>query len=85
MKSFIERVFKKRKENAEQVKEQIVEQPIEQVKQVKEEATRAAVEAIIEEVKEVIKQEEVVYSKPGHYFPDCNCFKCVRWRNQNAK
>jgi len=47
------------------------------------------VEAIIEEVKEVIikelKQGEVVtYSKPKH-FPDCNCFKCERWKQQNAK
>jgi hypothetical protein len=46
------------------------------------------VEAIIEEVKEVIKKEvkkeEVVsYPKPKH-FPDCNCFKCVKWKQQNA-
>ena len=26
--------------------------------------------------------EKEVYKKPGHYFADCNCFKCVRWRNQ---
>jgi hypothetical protein len=49
------------------------------------EATEAAVEAIIEEVKEVIKKEEVViYPQPNH-FSGCNCFKCVRWKNQNAK
>jgi hypothetical protein len=53
-------------------------------------ATEVAVEAIIEEVKEVIKKEEVkkeevvIYPKPNH-FPDCNCFKCVRWIKQNAK
>ena len=55
-----------------------------------DEATEVAVEAIIEEVKEVIKKEEVkkeevvIYPKPNH-FPDCNCFKCVRWIKQNAK
>ena len=44
------------------------------------------VEAIIEEVKKDIKKEEVkeVFAKPKH-FPDCNCFKCVRWKQQNAK
>ena len=53
------------------------------------ETTEAKVEAIIEEVKEVIKKEEVkkeevvTYSKPNH-FPDCNCFKCERWKQQNA-
>ena len=77
MKSFIDRVFKKRKYDAEQAKEQIIEQPIKQVEQIKEEATLAAIEAIV--------KEEVIYNKPGHYFPDCNCIKCIKWRNQNAK
>ncbi len=50
---------------------------------VKEQATEAVVEAIIKEVKKDIKKEaEVVYPKPNH-FPDCNCFKCLRWK-QNA-
>jgi len=71
MKAFIDRVFKKRKQDAEQVKESI---------RTEDQATEAMVEAIIEEVKQ---ETEVVYSKPNH-FPDCNCFKCVRWRNQNA-
>ena len=71
MKSFIERVFKKRKQDAEQSKTLTTE--------VTEQVTEAAVEAIIKEVKKEI------YSKPGHYFDDCNCFKCIRWRNQNAK
>ena len=71
MKSFIERVFKKRKQDAEQSKKLTTE--------VTEQVTEAAVEAIIKEVKKEI------YSKPGHYFDDCNCFKCIRWRNQNAK
>ena len=47
---------------------------------VSEEATEAMVEALIEEV----KKEDVLLKKPKH-FPDCTCFKCVRWRNQNAK
>jgi hypothetical protein len=71
MRAFIERVFKSKKLKTEK------------------KDTEAIVESIIEEVKEVIikelKQGEVVtYSKPKH-FPDCNCFKCVRWRQQNAK
>ena len=71
MRAFIERVFKSKKLKTEK------------------KDTEAIVESIIEEVKEVIikelKQGEVVtYSKPNH-FPDCNCFKCVRWRQQNAK
>jgi hypothetical protein len=73
MKEFIDKVFKPKK-----------------LKKEKEvEATEAKVEAIIEEVKEVIKKEEVkkeevvTYPKPKH-FPDCNCFKCERWKQQNA-
>ena len=74
MKEFIDNVFKPKK-----------------LKKEKEvEATKTKVEAIIKEVKEVIKKEEVkkeevvTYPKPNH-FPDCNCFKCVRWIKQNAK
>jgi len=71
MRAFIERVFKSKKLKKEK------------------KDTEAIVESIIEEVKEVIikelKQGEVVtYSKPKH-FPDCNCFKCGRWKQQNAK
>jgi len=34
---------------------------------------------------EPIKKEQVInYPKPKH-FPDCNCFKCGRWKQQNAK
>ena len=90
MKAFIDRIFKKRKKDAEQIEEnkKVLAEQIET--SIKEKVTQAAVETIIEEVKEVIKKEEVkkeevvVYPKPNH-FPDCNCFKCVRWRNQNAK
>jgi hypothetical protein len=70
MKAFIDRVFKKRKQDAEQIKAE-------------DKATEAMVEAIIEEVKQDLEQE--VFAKPGHYFDDCNCLKCVRWRNQDAK
>ena len=68
MKSFIDRIFKKRKHDAEQIEEPI---------KTEDKATEAMVETIIEEVK------KEVYKKPGHYFADCNCIKCVRWRNQN--
>ena len=76
MKAFIEKIFKSKKLKKEQ--------------EAKEQATEAMVESIIEEVKEVIKKEEVkkeevvTYPKPNH-FPDCNCFKCERWKQQNAK
>jgi multimeric flavodoxin WrbA len=75
MKAFIDRIFKKRKHDAEQIEEPI---------RTEDKATEAMVEAIIEEVKEELKEAEV-FTKPGHYFNDCNCVKCVRWRSQNAK
>jgi transcriptional regulatory protein LevR len=90
MKAFIDRIFKKRKKDAKQIEEnkKVLAEQVET--SIKEKVTQAAVETIIEEVKEVIKKEEVkkeevvVYPKPNH-FPDCNCFKCVRWIKQNAK
>jgi len=89
MKSFIERVFKSKKQKQKEILDEITHT------EVKEQATEAVVKAIIEEVKEVIKKEEakkeevkkeevVTYPKPNH-FPDCNCFKCGRWKQQNAK
>ena len=95
MKSFIDKIFRKRKSDAEQIEENkaILSKQIETAiknKIAQDKATEVAVEAIIEEVKEVIKKEEVkkeevvIYPKPNH-FPDCNCFKCVRWIKQNAK
>jgi len=90
MKAFIDRIFKKRKKDAEQIEENkaILSEQIEtSIKKhiVQTQATEVVVETIIEEVKqEEVKQEEV-YTKPGHYFNDCNCVKCVRWRSQNAK
>ena len=48
------------------------------------EVTEQATEAIIKAIKvETLEETEVIYPKPNH-FPDCNCFKCIRWRNQNA-
>ena len=75
MKAFIDRVFKMKKLKKEAIKNE------ELVTDIKEQATEAVIEAIKVEAP---KEEKEVYSKPGHYFPDCNCFKCVRWRNQNA-
>ena len=85
MKSFIDKIFRKRKSDAEQIEEnkKALAEQIET--SIKEKVTQDAVEEIIEEVKEAIKKEEVViYPQPNH-FSGCNCFKCVRWKNQNAK
>ena len=43
--------------------------------EVKEVATEAMVEAIVKKVD--------TPKKPNH-FPDCNCFKCMRWQQENA-
>jgi hypothetical protein len=74
MKAFIDRVFKKRKKDAEQIEEN---------KELLSEQIETSIKKYVEEVKQDLKQEEV-YTKPGHYFNDCNCVKCVRWRNQDA-
>ena len=95
MKAFIDKIFRKRKSDAEQIEEnkKVLAEQIETAiknKIAQDEATEVAVEAINEEVKEVIKKEEVkkeevvIYPQPNH-FSGCNCFKCVRWKNQNAK
>ena len=80
MKSFIDRIFKKRKHDAEQIEENkaILSEQIET--SIKERIDQNKIN--MEEVK-----QEVIYKKPGHYFADCNCAKCVRWRwiNQNAE
>jgi hypothetical protein len=57
-------------------------------KVIQDQATQAVLEAIIKEADKIIVEElkeAEVYTKPGHYFNDCNCVKCVRWRSQNAK
>jgi fumarylacetoacetate (FAA) hydrolase family protein len=86
MKAFIDKIFRKRKSDAEQIEEnkKVLAEQIETAiknKIAQDEATEVAVEAIIEEVK---KEEVVIYPQPNH-FSGCNCFKCVRWKNQNAK
>ena len=79
MKAFIDRIFKKRKKDAEQIEENkaILSEQIETAiknKIAQDKATEVAVEAIIEEVKEVIKKEEVkkeevvIYS--AHHCPN---------------
>ena len=75
MRAFIERVFKSKKQKQKELLDEIANT------EVKDQATEAIVEAIIKEVK---KEEVVTYPKPNH-FPDCNCFKCERWKQQNAK
>ena len=79
MKAFIEKVFKMKKQKQKEILDEIIH-------------TEVAVEAVIKEVKKETKKKDLkevkevkeVFAKPGHYFPDCNCFKCIRWRNQNA-
>jgi len=46
--------------------------------QVEEQATEAAIKAI-----KVEPKQEVVKPKKPNHFPDCKCFKCLRWQ-QNA-
>ena len=80
MKSFIDKIFRKRKSDAEQIEENkaILREQIET--SIKEKVTQDVVEEIIAEVK---KKEVIIYPQPNH-FSGCNCFKCVRWKNQNA-
>ena len=82
MKAFIERVFKSKKQKQKELIDEIADT------EVKDQATEVVVKAVVKKVKPVevpkIEVPKEVFKKPGHYFPDCNCFKCVRWRNQNA-
>jgi hypothetical protein len=73
MKAFIDRIFKKRKHDAERIEEN---------KKILSEQIEISIKEVVEKVEEV---QEEIYTKPGHYFNDCNCVKCVRWRNQSAK
>ena len=101
MKAFIDRIFKAKKQkelldeitNTEVIQEnkEILSKQIEisiKEKVTHDQATQAVLEAIVKEADKIIveelKQAEVI-TKPGHYFNDCNCVKCVRWRSQNAK
>lgn len=76
MKAFIERIFKAKKQKQKELLDEIANtEVIEENKK-----------TITKQIEKTLREHEVkeVYSKPGHYFADCNCFKCVRWRNQNA-
>ena len=75
MKAFIDRVFKSKKQKQKELLDEITHT------EVKDQATEAIVEAIIKEVKEEVKKEEVVKPKKPNHFPDCNCFKCIRWKH----
>jgi len=78
MKAFIERVFMAKKNKKLDAEAALVsEEPV----LVEEQATEAMVESIVEEVKKEVK--EVKYPNPNH-FPDCTCFKCYKWKSQNA-
>lgn len=77
MKTFIDKVFKKKDKDAEQIKEN---------KEILSEQIKTSIKERIDQNR--INMEEVekeIYNKPGHYFADCNCFKCIRWKNQSAK
>jgi len=75
MKAFIEKIFKAKKQKQQEILDEITNTEVE----------KQATEAVIKSIKvKLPKEEKVIYSRPGHYFPDCNCIKCVRWRNQNA-
>jgi hypothetical protein len=75
MKSFIDRVFKSKQQKQKELLDEITHTEV-------TEATEKATKAVIKSIK--VDESKEVYAKPGHYFPDCNCFKCVRWRNQGA-
>ena len=78
MKAFIDKIFKKRKLDVEQIKEnkEILSEQIET--SIQERIVQNQIN--MEEVEKETPQE--VFTKPGHYFNDCSCFKCVRWRHQ---
>jgi hypothetical protein len=95
MKAFIDRIFKAKKQkellneivNTEVIKEnkKVLAEQIETA--IKNKVAQAALEDIIKEADRIIVEElkqAEVFTKPNH-FPDCNCFKCIRWIKQNAK
>jgi hypothetical protein len=90
MKAFIEKIFKSKKQKQKELIDEITTEAKESLIIKAVEETKSAIEQVKKEVKEVIKKEEVkkeevvTYPKPNH-FPDCNCFKCDRWKQQNAK
>ena len=78
MKAFIDKIFKKRKQDAEKIEKNkaILNEQIET--SIQERIVQNKIN--MEEVEKETPQE--VFTKPGHYFNDCSCFKCVRWRHQ---
>ena len=86
MKAFIDKIFKAKKQK-ELLDDIVNTKVIEENKEILSKQIETSIKKHIEkteEVKEVIKKEEVViYPQPNH-FSGCNCFKCVRWKNQNA-
>ena len=78
MKVLIDKIFKKRKQDAEKIEKNkaILNEQIETSIQERIDQNRIN----MEEVEKETPQE--VFTKPGHYFNDCSCFKCVRWRHQ---
>ncbi len=78
MKAFIDRIFRKRKYDAEKIEKNkaILNKQIET--SIQERIVQNQIN--MEEVEKETPQE--VFTKPGHYFNDCSCFKCVRWRHQ---
>ena len=95
MKAFIEKIFKLKKQKQKEILDEIIHtEVIQKNKEILSEQIETSVknhiaqnqvtEAVVESIIKEVKEEVVKFKKPGHYFPDCNCFKCVRWRNQNA-
>jgi hypothetical protein len=82
MKAFIDRIFKAKKQK-ELLDEITNTEVIQENKELLSKQIEISIKKHVEEVKQDLKQE--VFTKPGHYFNDCNCVKCVRWRSQNAK
>ena len=90
MKAFIDRIFKAKKQKKllnEIVNTEVIKENKKILAEQIETSIKKHVEEV-EEVKEVIKKEKVkkeevvIYPQPNH-FSGCNCFKCVRWKNQN--
>jgi len=69
--AFIKNLFKSKNQKQKEILDEITTE-------IKEQATEAAIEAI-----KVEPKQEVVKPKKPNHFPDCNCFKCIRWK-QNA-
>jgi len=76
MKSFIDRVFKSKQQKQKELLDDITNtEVIEENKEILSKQIEISIKKHVEEVKE----EVVKHKKPNH-FPDCNCFKCLRWK-----